>query len=126
MGYRNPLHIIDLSDLGDGCYVTIRNPKLLPLEKLTPVQVPMGPDGRPIDDAEAQRAVNEMLAGIIHDWRMYDANDMSDDPAPLPLPATAETVAKLPGTALKQLMDAVTSAVAPAAGPGNPTGRTSS
>jgi hypothetical protein len=107
MGYANRLIIRDYPDLaedGDKVYVTIINPKTLPLSKLQPRDVPVDDAGRPIDPEAATSATYALIAGLVHDWHVYDANDMSDNPAPLALPATESSVACLPMEILADLL----------------------
>ena len=108
MGYANRLIIKqfpDLSEDGDPIFVTILNPKTLSLNKLTPDDVPVDDNGRPIDPDQAMGATYKVLAGLVHDWHVYDADDLSTTPAPLPLPATPDTIAKLPLEILNDLLE---------------------
>lgn len=96
MGYTNKHIRLDFSDLGEGCYVTIRNPRLMTSGQLSAVDVEIGPDGRPVDHNAAMNAGNATIAKLIVNWCVWDPDDESDDPAVLPLPATPEIVTKLP------------------------------
>lgn len=103
----------DYDDLGEGCFVKIKNPKLLPLSKLIPEEVETDAAGAPVDKDAPLNAVYARMASVIIDWCVWDPDDESDNPALLELPATAETVAKLPASITEaiaeQLKDAVPS-----------------
>lgn len=92
-------------------YVTIRNPRLVPPEMLTAESVPLGPDGMPLDPAKAAMATYGVLAKLIKDWRVYNA--YAEGVELLPLPATAETVAKLPLDIINRLGQEVARAANP-------------
>ena len=97
-GYRNrsiKLEFPELSEDGDSVYVTIRNPKLVPIEALL-TGVPVGPDGQPLDRDLARKKGYEKIANLVIDWRVYDATAIGEEQPLLELPATAELVAKLP------------------------------
>lgn len=98
MGYKARIIRLDFAHLvddGEACWVDVLNPKLCPVDKLTPADVATGPDGQPVDQAEAQAAMNQMIAGLIVGWLVWDATDAADNPAPMGTPS-AELVAKLP------------------------------
>lgn len=98
-GYANrvlTLTFPELSEEGDNVHVVIRNPRTMSSGELTPRDVAVGPNGQPIDQAEATRAGHEVLAKMVIGWHVYDATDASDDQPLLPLPATPDLVAKLP------------------------------
>lgn len=103
-----PWQFPDLSEDGDMIYVTIRNPKTVPLEQLTAGmdQVGTGPDGQP-DVAQANAASFRVMADLIHDWHVYDAT-IAGDSDPLPLPATPEMVRKLPMEITQWIMKRIT------------------
>jgi hypothetical protein len=83
--------------LGDDIFVTIANPMLMPPSKLRPkVDVELDADGSPKDANEAVNASLEIVAGLILDWCIYDPMDFSENPEPIPLPATAEIMNMLP------------------------------
>lgn len=95
----NPDGTMHLPDLGDGIYVTVRNPMLMPPSKLVPkTDVPLDANGQPVDREAALMAGAEVMAGLVTDWRVFDPLDDADDPQPLPLPATPEAMAGLPTT----------------------------
>jgi hypothetical protein len=52
--------------------------------------------GNPIDPEDAERAGYEVMAKLIVGWRVYDATSLDDNQPLLDLPATPESVAKLP------------------------------
>lgn len=103
----------ELENLGEGCFVRIKNPKLLPLSKLMPEDVETDATGVPVDKDAPLNAVYDRIASVILDWRVWDPDDDSDTPTVLPLPPTAEIVAKLPASISEaiaaQLKDAVPS-----------------
>jgi hypothetical protein len=115
------LNFAELTAPGDPMiHVALRNPRLIPLDMLQPREVELGPDGRPVDLDAAKRANNEVLAKLIIGWRVYDASDVSVDEdgneldqAPLPLPATPDSVAKLPTSIFIALTKEVTEAMDP-------------
>lgn len=76
-------------------YVTLRNPKLVPLEWLRS-RVAFNADGMPVNDEAATLESYERLARLITDLRMHDAEDPNMDQALLEMPMTAEKVARLP------------------------------
>ena len=105
MGYANRLLIReypDLSEDGDPIRVVMVNPKTASLNRLQPKGVDTGPDGRPIDEAAATKAMYEMLAGLIHDWHVYDAD--ADGDVLMPLPATGDAISHLPMEILSDLL----------------------
>lgn len=94
-------------------WVEIRNPGMMPPAALEEARaglkdVPVGDDGRPLDDDAAAPAVWAMLAKLIRRWHVYDV--MADDD-PLPLlpspPRTADVVKQAPGAVLKRIMEVV-------------------
>lgn len=113
MGYKQPTIRLDFADLvddGEECYVTIRNPKLLPPSMLTPEDVPTGPDGKPLDITAAEESTFKMLAGLIVDWRVWDCTDYTED-SPLLGEKTAENVAKLPIEIIGRISEEVEAAI---------------
>lgn len=78
-----------LPNLGDGIFVTIRNPLLAPSSVLVPDRdVEVDDDGKPVDRQAAIDAGNEVVARLISDWCVPDPDDPSDDAPSLPLPST--------------------------------------
>jgi hypothetical protein len=88
------LEFPDLSEENDLIFVTIRNPKTVSADKLTPADVPNGPDGQP-DQAGVVEGTYKVMADLIVDWHVYDATS-NDDSDPLPLPATQAQIHTLP------------------------------
>jgi hypothetical protein len=81
VGYRDQTITIDCSDLGDDCYITIRNPALMASEDLLPRTVPVDSDGRPKDPKKAMQAMREVLARLVIDWKVWD---MDGNELPIP------------------------------------------
>lgn len=100
---RTTFEFPDISEDGDLIYVTIRNPKTVPLEQLTPHDVAEGPDGKS-EPGAMKTAMYGVIAGLVLDWHVYDGT-AEDDSEPLGLPATAEMVATLPMEITKKIMD---------------------
>lgn len=97
-GYLNRFIDIDLAEYGEGCFVRIHNPKILPQSMIEPsTRVEIDDAGKPVDRDAAEAGGNEVLCRIIKDWCVYDATDLeAEEQAQLPLPATPELIAKLP------------------------------
>lgn len=93
-GYTDRTIRQDFDELADGIYVVIRNPKLLPEDKLVPRKIRKLANGE-FNMDDAARAGAELFASLITDWFVYDATDDSDEPEPLG-EATPENVRKLP------------------------------
>lgn len=108
MGYRNRTIRKDFDDLGDDIWVSIRNPKLLPLDKLTPEDIPVGPNGEPRKD-DMLAATNALIAGVIATWSVPDPGDDRDDAPSMPL--SAESVGKLPVEILSWIQEQITQAL---------------
>lgn len=106
-GYANRVITLRFEELTQDdeptIHVVLKNPRLLPPGELAPRKLTLDENGRPIDADEAKRANDEVLAKLIIGWRVFDASDFAVDADgnelpqdALPLPATAELVAKLP------------------------------
>lgn len=98
-GYKDrtvTLEFPELAEDGDKIYVALRNPRMVPVAALRTRQVARDANGEALDPDDEQTAVFEVYAGLIVDWHVYDATSIDDDQPPLPLPATAELVGKLP------------------------------
>lgn len=114
-GYANRVIMLrfdELSEDDDLVHVVMRNPKLLPLDELKPDKnIAIGPDGQPLDEEAAENDMYERLAKLIVGWHVYDSTmpepeivngqpryvfDENASQKPLPLPATAASVRKLP------------------------------
>lgn len=100
----------DLSEDDDPIYVTIRNPKTVPASMLEPASDAVGPDGQ-IDKEKATESSYSVMSGLIVDWHVYDAADEESDA--LPLPATPESMRKLPMDIVNRLMSEVTKVFTP-------------
>lgn len=124
-GYRDRvIHIPfpDLSEPEDPIYIIIRNPKRVDLESMIPKDgnVTLDANGMPVDSLKARRSTYEVIAELVVGWHVYDATapgvddqgNLVDQPL-LPLPATAELVAKLPMEILNVLADKVKAAQNP-------------
>lgn len=139
MGYRNPIIRLDFNDLvedGDTCHVIIRNPKTMPGAEFKAMASGADGDG---DSGETMDRMFAMIAKLVVGWRVYDPtvllkvnpdtgeliHDEETEPRLLPLPATAELVAKLPQVILMKLMDEVGSSVNPKTTPAESTSTTS-
>lgn len=106
--YANASLTINFPDLSEGddlIYVTMRNPKTVPLDQLVPGDVPTDENGEPDREALTD-ATYAILAGLVTDWHVYDGTTDEDSPA-LELPATVELVRKLPMEILNGLMTEV-------------------
>lgn len=92
-GYRNRNLTLDFDELGEGCQVVIRNPKIMSIDELRPtMDVPVDANGRPTDMLLATTASNEVLGRLVVSWVVWGVDDDSDDPAILPLPKDDPTV----------------------------------
>jgi hypothetical protein len=128
-GYANRTLHLDFSDLGEGCYVEIRNPKLLPQtffdgnsdprlaqkDGETAQETTVRLNSDPTTAALLATSSHGMYAKLVVGWRVWDVDDMSDDPAELPLPTAEDTasIGKLPIDILKRLSEEVSSALSP-------------
>lgn len=126
-GYANRLISLTFDDLtddpqNDPIWVSIRNPKLMPPGELQARQVPLGEDGKPVDNDAAMTSMYEVVAKMIVAWRVYDAtvlevNPETGEPLDQPLlglPATPERVAKLPMEIINRISEQMSAAVTPA------------
>ncbi|MEZ0089926.1 hypothetical protein [Streptacidiphilus sp. EB129] len=75
-GYQNRFILIPFDDLADGCSVLIRNPKLLPPDKLEAVSAA----SESSDPGAARQAMNSVMADVIVAWHnVYPADeDLAD------------------------------------------------
>ncbi|MBV6697435.1 hypothetical protein KV557_09895 [Kitasatospora aureofaciens] len=92
-GYANRvirLSFPELSEPGDDIHIVMRNPKTVPAQEL------MADTPENATPDEAFRAGLTVLARLVQAWHVYDATSTDIHQPPLPLPATAELVAKLP------------------------------
>jgi hypothetical protein len=114
-GYANRTIMLpfpDLSEDGDNVHVVIKNPRTVPMAELMPSDLPLGPDGKP-DERQIEAAMYKVVAGLVKAWHVYDATSIEDDQPPLPLPATAESVAKLPMCITEQIAEEIKRVVNP-------------
>lgn len=127
-GYTNPYVLLTFPELGDDVSVLMKNPQLLPPADLTPEDVPVDDDGKPLDNQAANEAGYKMMAGIIVAWKVYEAFDPTPldidpdaDPAALfeslsagvPVrigKVTPENVGRLPMVVLKRIMEEISPA----------------
>jgi hypothetical protein len=138
MGYRNPVitrRFDELVEDGDTCHVIIRNPQTMPGTEFTA----LASRGDTESGEERIKGVCGLIANLIIGWRVWDPtvpvkadletgeliHDEETAPRLLQLPATAETVAKLPQAILMDLMEQVTGVINPPQSPAEPTGKTS-
>ena len=123
-GYANrviTLRFEELTEEGEPeIHVVMRNPRLMPPGDLVPENVELDENNQPTDLEAAKKANNGLLAKLIIGWRVYDASDIQIDAdgyeldqEPLPLPATAELVGKLPTAIFMAMIKEVTDAVNP-------------
>jgi hypothetical protein len=120
-GYANRLVYRDYPNLGDDIRVIMRNPKLMTTDELSGDNVEINPvTGLPVDMQAAKWSMYGTVAKLIVGWTVFDATapmvdeDLTeiDQPA-LPMPATAENVAKLPSAILGDLVNVVKEALNP-------------
>ena len=118
-GYANRLiteTFPELTQAGDPViHVIMRNPRLVPPDEMRRADIAVGPDGAPVDEGAAKRASDELMAKLITGWLVYDASAGAPegDAGRLPLPATAESVAKLPMEIINRLAERISSSVNP-------------
>jgi hypothetical protein len=111
-GYLNRFVDLDLSEYGEGCYIRIHNPKVVPQSMLEPdKKIVVGADGKPVDSDAAQAGTQEVLARLVKDWQVYDATCFDDEQPLLSLPATPDLIRRLPFGVLAQLNKLVTDAI---------------
>jgi hypothetical protein len=118
-GYANrviTLKFEELSEPGDLVHIVMRNPKLLPVDELKPGQdIAIGADGQPLDTELAEEDTYRRLAKMIVGWHVYDATLTDEelealgrgeevDQRRLPLPATADSVRRLPNEIQRALI----------------------
>lgn len=111
-GYLNRFIDVDFSEYGDGCYVRIHNPKIVPQSMLEPKKrLELDANNKPVDRDASVAASREVLAGLVKDWKIYDATCLEDEQPLLSLPATPEMIAKLPLSVFVQLQKIVNDAI---------------
>lgn len=123
-GYNNPYVLLTFPDLGDDVSVLMRNPQLLSQSVLMPKDVAVDEHGRPLDPAEANASMYEVIARVLVAWKVYDASptvpvEVTDDADPVALfeslgtggaqprigAVTVDNVAKLPMVIIKRIME---------------------
>jgi hypothetical protein len=85
----------------------MRNPKTVPAGELrsSAGDVSVTEDGTAEDDEKAESAGYSVLAKLIIGWHVYDGTSTEADQPLLPLPATPESVGKLPMEILTRLSE---------------------
>lgn len=120
-GYANRLKYVDFPELGDDIRVIMRNPALMTTDELAGDNVAVDPvSGLPVDMEAAKQSMYGTIAKLVVGWTVFDATapmfdaegNEIDQPA-LPLPATRESVAKLPSAILTKLATIVKDTVNP-------------
>jgi hypothetical protein len=125
-GYAQRLIRLDFPELSedpetDPIFVTIRNPKLMPLQEMQDDDArEVDDDGNPVPE-KATAGMMRIISRLIAVWRVYDATHLQVNPTTgevmdqplLPLPATPDLVAKLPAAIINRIGDELTGAVNP-------------
>jgi hypothetical protein len=97
-GYANRTVLLSFPELtedgDDTLHVVLKNPKMVPTAELLPPDV--APQDGESEDARDIRAMNVVISRLVKAWRVYDASMDGDEQELLPLPATPESVGKLP------------------------------
>ena len=78
MGYKDRTLRLEFPELGDGLYVVLRNPRLMPPDTGQPNIALSDTDG-------LLRAGKRRVARLLIDWHLWDAR-VEDDDVPLRLP----------------------------------------
>lgn len=104
---------LQFGELGYDVYVTLRNPKVLPPDFIRPKDIPVGPDGMPLNPADAENEMYAIISRLIRDWCVYDATSDDDNQPRLPLPATPELIRKLPMMIITKITEELAKAVNP-------------
>lgn len=99
-----------LPNLGDDIWVVIKNPMLMPGSALsTGIEI----DPNNIDTNQALRHSQIIASRLVEAWSVYDPDDRSESPAPLPLPATPEACALLPVVIINKIAELAGQALNP-------------
>jgi hypothetical protein len=122
-GYANRIITISFPELSDDpkerIWVTIRNPKLVPIDEMRggTGNIQLDANGEPVDSDEAVSAGYGVLAKLVVGWHVWDAtvvpvldaagNDVSVQVLLPQAPVTAGTIAKLPSVIQNRLMGEV-------------------
>lgn len=112
-GYADRFKTIQFPDLGDDLWITIRNPKTLPPSSMRPGQIATDMNGNPLDNEQAEAQMYGVLATLVKDWHVYDATSEEEDQPVLDLPATAESIAKLPLGIINRIAEELEAAINP-------------
>lgn len=122
-GYLKPVITLPFPDLAGVdeqgralCWVTIRNPRLMPGDDIAgSAAVEVGPDGKPVDSGAAARESFKIMAALIVRGRVWDAKwlpelDDSGDPVDpdaepplLQMPPSPADVARMPMQILNRI-----------------------
>lgn len=94
-------------DGGEEIFVALRNPRTVPFDALRSKGVAYDANGKAVDQEQANRAMYEVYAGLIVNWRVYDASSEADDQPLLSCPATGELFARLPVEIQDRIADEV-------------------
>lgn len=114
MAYTNRTIRIEYPELGDDIWVAIQNPMLMPISMLQPdSDIKIGSDGIPEDPKAAIHGSFEVAAKLVSSWNVYDPMDPAENPDPMPLPATAEKLERLPQVITLRISEYVGKALAP-------------
>ena len=124
-GYANPYVMLQFPELGDDTSVLMRNPQLLPPSEITPEDVPLDEQGKPVDPNAANEAMYAVMAKVIVAWKVYQAFtpdlpqvDPEADPADVLATltemeqrrigaVTAENVGRLPMAIIQRIMEEI-------------------
>lgn len=118
-GYANRLITLkfeDLSEPDDLVHVVMRNPKTLPAGELLSKEALSLAETSKDEGAGTLANLETMypvLAKLVVGWHVYDGTVDTEDMPLLDLPATAESVAKLPFEILQAMVEKFTDVVAP-------------
>lgn len=88
MGYRDKTIRIDAEDLAEGCYVVMRNPRLLTVEQLDT----SSPAGEDLSPATAEQRGRDLIAGLVLEWQVWDVETDEE----LPVPGSGADLARVP------------------------------
>lgn len=123
----------DLTEKGEPeLFLVIRNTRTMTVDELVPGDVPLGPDGQPLDRELSAERSRELIAKLVVAGLMYDATDPGVDPKTgeptdqrlLSFPLTPQTVRCLPIEAIQRINTEIEAAVAPKANQDTPTSMT--
>jgi len=124
-GFANRVKTLTFPDLTEDdqltVFVALRDPKTVPMDELVPQDLPRGTDGEVLDKQLAEQRSREIIAKLVVGWHMFDATDFRVDPttgdpldqALLPMPATPESVRRLPMVVTQKINEAIVGAINP-------------